>query len=224
MKKILVSGAGGNLGVAVVRTLLGAGYQVVAANRETMHAGLVDDSAHLTFLSLDVLDVHACEEASIKHADTDVVVLLVGGFSPGDIHTTSVTDIDQMLNLNFKSAYNLFRPFYQVMTANKKPGHFIFIGSKPGTDGRFSVNSLAYGLSKSLLFRLAEIIHAGYPKTGIKASIIVPGTMDTPQNRASMPDADFSKWVKTEEVAEAIAFCIKAEKLRETELHVYGGS
>ena len=65
---------------------------------------------------------------------------------------------------------------------------------------------VAYGLAKSLLFRLAELMNAEARGTNVVTSVIVPGTIDTLPNRKSMPDANFKDWVKPEQLAELICF------------------
>lgn len=74
-----------------------------------------------------------------------------------------------------------------------------------------SKGMVAYGLSKSLLFRLAELMNDEAVGTGVKTVVIVPSTIDTPQNRAAMPGADFSKWQTPEFIADIIfSNCITA--------------
>ncbi|MEP7169524.1 MAG: short-chain dehydrogenase, partial [Bacteroidota bacterium] len=85
-----------------------------------------------------------------------------------------------------------------------KGGKIILIGSEPGKDGSKAKGSVAYGFTKSLLFRLAELINAEGRDKNISAHVIIPTTMDTPQNRAAMPKADFSKWTTPEKVSEEI--------------------
>lgn len=67
-----------------------------------------------------------------------------------------------------------------------------------------SKGMVAYGLSKSLLFRLSELMNDGAAGTGVKTVVIVPSTIDTPQNRGAMPGADFSKWQTPEFIANTI--------------------
>jgi NAD(P)-dependent dehydrogenase (short-subunit alcohol dehydrogenase family) len=85
---------------------------------------------------------------------------------------------------------------------------------------------VAYGLAKSLNFRLAELMNEEAKGTNVVSSVIVPSTIDTPQNRKSMPDADFSKWVRPESIAEVIYFyCIEeAKDIRESVIKIYGRS
>lgn len=80
------------------------------------------------------------------------------------------------------------------------------IGSKAGLDARSSKGMIAYGLSKSLIFRLAELMNDEAKGTNVVTSVIVPSTIDTAQNRQSMPEAKFDSWVKADQIAETIFF------------------
>lgn len=135
-------------------------------------------------------------------------------------------DIEKMMQLNFASAYNLVQPAFQKMLLQPLGGRIILVGSKPGISANDGKSSLAYAFSKSLLFRLAEVINAEGKGKNVTATVIVPGTMNTPENRKSMPDADFNAWVLPEDVASAIAFIFSDHgvALRETVLKVYGNS
>lgn len=81
-----------------------------------------------------------------------------------------------------------------------------------GIDTNKAKGMTAYGLGKSLLVGLANIINAEYEGTAIKAHVIVPSTIDTPQNRAAMPNADFSKWEKPSEIAAIIGKYAQGDK------------
>ena len=143
----------------------------------------------------------------------------------GDIADTSSADILKQYKLNFETAYHIARPvFLQMMKQGY--GRLFMIGSRPGSDMRNSKGMTAYGLAKSLVFRLAELMNEEAKGTDVVTCVVVPSTIDTPQNRKSMPDADFSKWVKPEAIADAIYFYCTEEAavLREPVLKVYGGS
>jgi NAD(P)-dependent dehydrogenase (short-subunit alcohol dehydrogenase family) len=88
---------------------------------------------------------------------------------------------------------------------------------------RDTKGAVAYGLSKSLIFRLAELLNAEAKSADIVTSVIVPSTIDTPENRAAMPDADFSTWVQPTMIAETIAYYASenARHLREPVIKVY---
>jgi NAD(P)-dependent dehydrogenase (short-subunit alcohol dehydrogenase family) len=105
-------------------------------------------------------------------------------------------------------------------------GRIFIIGSKPGLSSVNSKGMVAYGLAKSLIFRLAELMNAEAKGTNVVVSVIVPSTIDTSQNRKSMPDADPAKWVKPEAIADVIYFyCTDAAAvLREPVIKVYNNS
>jgi NAD(P)-dependent dehydrogenase (short-subunit alcohol dehydrogenase family) len=89
---------------------------------------------------------------------------------------------------------------------------------------RAGKSMVAYSLSKSLVFRLAEIMNEEARGTDVVVSVVVPGTIDTPQNRESMPSADFNKWVTPAAIADVIFYYCSTEGrvLREPVLKVYG--
>jgi NAD(P)-dependent dehydrogenase (short-subunit alcohol dehydrogenase family) len=105
-------------------------------------------------------------------------------------------------------------------------GRIFMIGSRPGLDMKSSKGMIAYGLSKSLIFRLAELMNDEAKGKNVVSSVIVPSTIDTPQNRKAMPESDPAKWVKAEEIAEIISFYCseKGAILREPVIKVYGNS
>ena len=78
--------------------------------------------------------------------------------------------------------------------------------------------AVAYSLSKSLLFQLAAMINADHRQTDIRAFVIVPGTIDTPQNRKAMPDADFSKWQSPDRITAVIARYSETDNPEKTEI------
>ena len=127
--------------------------------------------------------------------------------------------------LNFETAYNVARPvFLQMMKQNN--GRIFIVGSKPGMDSKNGKGMVAYGMAKSLIFRLAELMNEEAKGHNVVTSVIVPSTIDTPQNRKSMPDANFKDWVKAEEIANTIYYYCTADagSLREPVIKVYGNS
>jgi NAD(P)-dependent dehydrogenase (short-subunit alcohol dehydrogenase family) len=229
MKTAIVTGASGNLGQATVKKFLTEGYYVVGTivpndpvtidikdkNFETAIADLMNEDAAQKFV----------ESVITKHGSIDAAILTVGGFAMGKIAETKTADIVKQYKLNFETAYNIARPvFIQMIKQNS--GRIFMIGSKPGLDHRNGRGMVAYGLAKSLIFRLAELMNDEAKEYNVVTSVLVPSTIDTPQNRQSMPDADFSKWVKAEAIADVIYFhCTDTSAvLREPVIKVYGNS
>lgn len=200
MKTAIVTGSTGNLGRAVVKEFISNGYKVIG----TLMPGETTDVA-MEKRPIDLLNEAAAQEMVAFAGNVDVAVLTVGGFAMGDIASTTSSDILKQYRLNFETAYHIARPVFLQMK-KQGGGKIFFIGSRPGMDGKSGKGMTAYALAKSLVFRLAEIINEEGSGFNVTAAVIVPGTIDTPQNRQAMPDAEFDKWVKPEEIAKLISF------------------
>ena len=229
MKNIIVTGASGNLGQAVVKKFLAEGYHVVGTIVPNDPVAIDFKNINFETAVVDLMNEdasqHFAEAVTAKHGSIDAAVLTVGGFAMGKITETKTIDIARQYKLNFETAYNVARPvFIQMIKQNS--GRIFLIGSKPGLDHRNGKGMVAYSLAKSLIFRLAELMNDEAKGSDVVTNVIVPSTIDTPQNRASMPDADFNKWVKAEVIADVIYFyCTDASAiLREPVIKVYGNS
>ena len=130
-----------------------------------------------------------------------------------------------MIDINFNTSYFVARPVFQQMMKQAN-GRIVLVGSRPALDAKAGKQTVAYALSKSLIFTLAELLNAEGSEKNVVTSVIVPSTIDTPVNRSSMPDADFSKWVQPKEIAELIDIVIsnKAKSLRAPVLKIYGNA
>jgi len=229
MKKIIITGANGNLGSAVTKFFLEKDYTLFV----TVH----DKDAKKEMPQHDNLQVEAVnlenetEAASFvqnvisSHGTVDAALMLVGGFTAGKIEDTKTGDIKKQIALNFETAYNITQPLYQHML-QKGYGRLVFIGARPALQAVDGKNLIAYALSKSLLFKLAEFINKDAKGKNITATVVVPSTIDTPLNRKKMPDADPNNWVKAKELVEILEFVFsdKATPLRETVLKVYNNA
>ena len=217
-KIAIITGATGNLGKAVAGKFLENDYHVIG----TVHhkkEGNDADISRVEEIELDLLNEDKTagfvQEIISKHNQIDVAVLTAGGFTMDDISKTKTSDIYAQYQLNFETAYNIARPvFLQMLKQNF--GRIFLIGSQAGMHANNAKGVVAYSLSKSLLFRLAEIMNAEAKGKDEVVSVVVPSTIDTPENRKSMPEADFSKWQTPEQIADVIYFyCTEAaEKLR----------
>jgi NAD(P)-dependent dehydrogenase (short-subunit alcohol dehydrogenase family) len=107
--------------------------------------------------------------------------------------------------LNTLTTLNLFRAALPAMRAARS-GSLVAVGAKPAFDAPSGFG--AYAASKAGVLRLVEAFAAELKRDGVRVNAVIPGTMDTPQNRAAMPKADPSNWVTTAEVAAAIAFLL----------------
>ncbi len=107
-----------------------------------------------------------------------------------------------------------------------KRGTIVFIGARPALNADQGKGLIAYGLSKSLLFKLAEFLNEAARGVNVSISVVVPSTLDTALNRKSMPDVNPENWVKPSEIAETLEFLVsdKSKALRETVLKIYNNA
>lgn len=223
---VIITGANGNLGRTVTEAILEKGYQVMAVVHNEKGKKELPSHSHLDVqvadLSNEGTTTNLIQSAIAKYGRIEAALLLAGGFTAGKIMDTGTMDIRQQISLNFETAYHVARPLLNHMEENNY-GRIVFIGARPAIKAADGRNMVAYTLSKSLLFRLAELINAGTKGKNVTASVVVPSTIDTPSNREAMPDADPSKWVKPGELAEILSFIISedAGALRENVIKVY---
>lgn len=225
MSSILITGANGNLGLAVTKHLLEKGYHLLAAGRSG--PGKIPQHERLEFREIDLLNEKLAEkfvgDALRDQPDLEAAVLLVGGFAMGKLVDTTKAGLEKMIDLNFYTAYHVVRPLLKYFLSRPEGGQFILVGSRPGLDASAGKDFFAYSLSKSMIFKLAEHINAVGKSKNVTATVIVPSTIDTPDNRKAMPDADFSKWVPAERIAEVISFTLSpaGKMLRENIVKIY---
>lgn len=229
MKTVIITGANGNLGTAVTRLFLEKGHRVIAT---VLDAAMAKDLGEHPQLEIKVVDLSSetataafVEETIRSHAKVDAALMLVGGFAMGDVTHTGIADIEKQIALNFKTAYHLTRPLLQHMETQGS-GRLVFIGARPALEPSQGKDMVAYGLSKSLLFKLAEFINAAHKGKNITATVVAPSTLDTPLNRKSMPDTDPTDWVHPTALAEILEFAIsdKSGPLRESVIKVYNNA
>jgi len=228
MSTILITGASGNLGKAVVKRMLQEAHQIITLDREVKDPN--SGNGLLENIQMDILDEAGSQEKMkniiSEHPQLDAAVLLVGGFTMGRVEDTSLSDIDRMINLNFKTAYNIVRPLLPHFLNRPEGGHFILVGARPQMHPMQGKDMVAYTLGKSLVFKLAEFINAEGKGKNVGATVVVPSIIDTSMNREAMPDADHSSWVPPERIADSIAYTLSdaGRMMRGTIIKLYNRS
>jgi NAD(P)-dependent dehydrogenase (short-subunit alcohol dehydrogenase family) len=226
-KTCIITGAAGGLGQSVTQKFLADGYQVVATlgPHETIPA-----HERLHPARVDVTNEEACAQlvadTVARFGQVDAALLLVGGFALGSLAEADGTQLEKMFMLNFESAYFMARPLFGQMTQQPGGGHLVFVGARPALLPAVGQGMVAYSLSKSLVFHLAELLNeAGRPHQ-VRATVVVPSTIDTPANRAAMPQANFADWVDAGALADLMALVCSptGAPLRETVLKVYNNA
>ncbi len=229
MKIAIITGASGNLGQAAIKKFIEEGYFVIGTVIPGDPVNINFPASSFEKLVVDLLnedDSQKFVDAAVsKYGRIDVAILTVGGFAAGDIAETKTSDISKQYKLNFETAYNIARPVFAQMRRQGQ-GRIFIIGSRPGLDARNGKGMVAYGLAKSLLFRLADILNEEAAGQDIVTSVVIPSTIDTASNRKSMTNADFNTWVKAEQIANIIYFYSseQASPLREPVIKVYNNA
>ncbi len=228
-KNVLITGASGNLGKAAVEKFIEEGYKVIATVSPGKKLGF-EVTGDIETVEADLTDEKNVEDVIskiiAKYNSIDAALLLVGGFAAGGIKETDGASLKKMYSLNFETAYYTARPLFLQMQKQASGGRIILVGARPALNAEAGKNLLAYVLSKSLLFKLADFLNAEGASKNVITSVIVPSTIDTPVNRQAMPSANFSDWVKPEEVAEVMAFITSANgnALRDSVFKIYGNA
>lgn len=228
-KQILITGANGNLGVATVQKFLDEGYYVIAVdgNNSNLAFAMSNPSFQFYAVNLTKEDETAgfVESIIIKHGQIHGALLLVGGFAMGTIEETTGPVINKMFSLNFETAYFVARPLLKHMKQYGY-GRLAFIGARPALKAEQGKVLVAYALTKSLLFTLADFINEETKGTNVVASVVIPGTIDTPLNRENMPAANAADWVTSRQVADVLEFiCSEAgNPIREAVYKVYNNA
>lgn len=210
---IIVTGASGNLGSVVALTLARKGARVVCVDRTEQKFDLRDDG-----IDPDLILWIADANVSVKRAMDDVVasvvahfgkvtglVNTVGGFATGRVTAEALDQWDLMMLLNAKVALVTSAAVLPAMVAAGH-GRIVHIAAQPGI--KATSGQAAYAASKAAVIRLVETIAAEHRADRITANCILPGTIDTPVNRASMPNAKPDIWIPPAAIAEMIAFLV----------------
>lgn len=204
---VLITGAGGQLGGAVVAHFQQRGARLVLLDRhaEALRERLGGDVLAVQADLLDRAQVAARVGAALDAAGRiDVLCHLAGGFHMGEpVHETPADAWERMMNLNARSLIHVAAAVVPRMIA-QGAGRIVTVGAAGALRGGGDMG--AYAASKSALMRLTESMSAELRDHGINVNCVLPSTLDTPPNRAAMPDGDASRWVEPAALAEVIGF------------------
>ena len=205
-KVVLVTGANGGLGTHVTEAFLRGGARVAGTARKIQPTdfGSGDFSAIPGELSNESGARAIVKQVIDKFGRLDVLVHTVGGFAGGSsVAETDDATFDRMLDLNLKSLFHILRAALPELIRTKD-GRVIGIGSRAALEPGASVG--AYSASKAAMVSLIKTVAQEHKASGLRANVVLPGTIDTPANRKAMPNADFSKWVRPQAIADLIVW------------------
>lgn len=230
-KSVLVAGGTGGLGRAVSLAFLNESAQVTVTYRGQDEFTAVKTAAAERASSLDGRDVDVTDEAAVdqlvkeilsRSRRLDVMVNTVGAYAGGTpLWQTEWKLFDQMLALNLRSGFVLSRAVVPVML-KQASGAIVSVASRSAFD--HAAGAAAYVTSKAASVAMFDSLAADLKGTGVRVNSVLPSIIDTPANRRAMPNADFSKWPKPEDIARVILFLCsdEAKLIHGTSVPVYG--
>lgn len=205
-KVVLITGAAGVLGRALAQEFLESGARLIAVDRDA-HV-LSQAYPQQVCVAADLTDAAAARAAlddGIRRAGrVDALCNIAGGFACGaPVHETSADTWRAMLDINVHTLLHTVQAVVPQMLAAGS-GAIVNVGSGAGQHGLAQMG--AYCAAKSAVIRLTESMSAELRERGINVNCVLPSIIDTPANRAAMPDADASKWVTPQDLARVIVF------------------
>lgn len=218
----IVTGGVGGLGTAVTERFLAEGWRVVLPVLEKQRAS-ISPREGLEPVTADLTEAaDAARVAEAAGSDIAAVVNLVGGFdAPGRVHETPIEAFEAQLRINLRPTYLVTAAALPAMLAAGR-GSVVCVSSRaavqpfPGAAG--------YVTAKAAVLAFVDVLDAEYRDDGIRSNAVLPSVIDTPANRAAMPDADHRRWVQPAEIAEVVRFlCSDAAAVTSgAHLPVYG--
>ncbi|KOR30965.1 3-oxoacyl-ACP reductase [Achromatium sp. WMS2] len=216
-KVVLITGAAGHLGQAVAIKVATTGAKLILVDLNSggleITKSKLDNKVQSMIIATDLMNTDATSDMvklaleQFKHIDA--LVNIAGGFTMGPpVHATTVKDWDFMLNINLRTVFNCCHSVIPAML-NQGQGAIINIAARAGLEGQ--ANMAAYSVAKSAVVTLTQSLAKENLHKGIRVNCILPSIIDTPANRVSMPDADYSTWVPPAAIGDLILFLVSSQ-------------
>lgn len=207
----IISGGTGALGRAVVEVALAAGHRtvvpwIVESEREALAAAQASavEAGGLHLVEADVAEEGGARAVAEAAGPTGVLLNGVGGFGGGaPLHETDLELWDRMYRMNVRTAAALSRAVVPGMI-DRNAGVIVNVASQAAIDAPAGI--AAYAASKAAVATLTRSLQQEVAEHGIRVNAVVPTTIDTPANRAAMPDADFGAWTSPARIAQVVAW------------------
>lgn len=205
---VIVTGGTGGLGSAVVARLLDGGWRVVVPWVVERELERVQEREGLELIHADLFEPEAVREVASRGAgDAGAplrgLVNLVGGFAAGPrVDETPIEEFEQQFRLNLRPTYLMVHAAVGAMI-DARGGSIVCVGTRAALQP--FKGAAGYISSKAAVIAFASAVAVEYRDDGVRCNAILPSVIDTPANRATMPNADFDRWVKPAEIAGVIA-------------------
>lgn len=232
-KSVLIAGGTGGLGRVVTLAFLDESAKVTVTYRRQGEFDALEKlvGAHGSSLQGQQLDV--TDEAAVRllaqqmvsqHGSLDILVNAVGAYAGGTpLWETDSKTFDQMLSLNLRSGYVLARAVVPIML-KQGSGAIVNVASQAAVN--HAAGASAYAASKAAAVAMIDCLAADLKGTAVRANSVLPSIIDTEANRSAIPNADFNKWPKPEDIARVILFLCsdQAKLIQGASVPVYGNA
>ena len=219
----IITGGTGGLGAGVTRRFLDDGWRVVVPWLAERERERVERHERLELVQADLFDEAAAGQvAAVAGTDLRAVVNLVGGFAAGErVDRTPVGDLEAQLRVNLVPAWLVTAAALPALLAAGE-GAVVCVSSRAAL--RPFSGGAAYAIAKGAVLGLVDALDVEYRDDGIRTNAVLPSVIDTPANRAAMPDADADTWVTPVQLAATIAFLCSPDSAATSGAHipVYG--
>jgi NAD(P)-dependent dehydrogenase (short-subunit alcohol dehydrogenase family) len=228
-KTAMIAGGTGGLGRAVALAFLREGAAVHVTYRSEEEFSAVkhaegDAGAALHGHRVDVTHDPQMADLFRTIGRLDILVNAVGAYTGGaPLWQTHIAVFGEMMSLNVQSGFVLLRNAVPAMLAHGS-GAIVNVSSRAAVD--HAAGASAYAASKAAAVAMTDSLAADLKGTGVRANTVLPSIIDTQANRNAMPDADYSKWPKPDEIAAVILFLCsdEAKLIHGAAVPVYGNN
>jgi NAD(P)-dependent dehydrogenase (short-subunit alcohol dehydrogenase family) len=210
LRTVMITGAAGNLGRAVAAVFAqdAANLVLVDLTRDGLERAFGAEAQTMQFAPTNLLDaaqVQACVDAALgRFGRIEVLCNLAGSFHMGEpVHQTADSTWDLLLDLNARTLLHTARAVVPAMLGHGG-GRIVNVAAFAARQGQAQM--AAYCVAKDAVIRLTEAMSAELRDQNINVNCVLPTIIDTPENRAAMPDADPTRWVEPQDLARVIHF------------------
>ena len=208
-KRVAITGAFGTLGTAVVGRALAEGALVAALDHAAAPKSPSEFGDAVLIGGVDLAEAQGAKSALAQAAEAlgglDALVNIAGGFAWEKIEGSSLDTWDRMFRMNLLTAVAASQAALPWVLKSPS-GRIVNIGAAGAIKAELGKG--AYAASKSGVMRFTEAMAEELKERGITVNALLPSIIDTPPNRADMPDADFARWVRPEQIGDAIVFLL----------------